>query len=88
MDAASGFRIWKSVTILINSKRGSKSGAARRAEWRNWRAAVVPRSQEPEPESSPLQKRVDFFVKCCGLTQSQGYLLGAARADFPQCHVQ
>ena len=54
----------------------------RREEWRVWRAAVLARAREPEPAASPLQKRVDFFVKCCGLTSSQGYLLALlARAS-------
>lgn len=60
---------------------------ARRAEWRNWRAAVLVRAQEPKPKSSPLQKRVDFFVKCCGLT-IPGLPARAAGADFVQCRVQ
>ncbi len=48
---------------------------ARREVWRTWRAAALAATRKPEPAPSPLQKRVDFFVKCCGLTQSQGYLL-------------
>ena len=61
---------------LIETRR------VRREEWRAWRAAMLARAREPEPAPSPLQKRVDFFIKCCGLTSSQGYLLALlARAS-------
>jgi SpoVK/Ycf46/Vps4 family AAA+-type ATPase len=61
---------------LIETRR------VRREEWRVWRAAVLAKAREPEPAPSPLQNRVYFFVKCCGLTSSQGYLLALlARAS-------
>ena len=59
-----------------------ESMRVRREEWRAWRASALAQGREPEPAPSPLQRRIDFFVKCCGLTSSQGYLLALlARAS-------
>ncbi len=46
------------------------------ANWAAWRAAVMMSSKAPQPNPSPLQKRLDWLCRACSLTASQGAALG------------
>jgi hypothetical protein len=46
------------------------------ARWKAWRAAAISIAREPEPNPSPLQKRVDWLAGACSLSGSQSRVLG------------
>src|ERR1700684_2849738 len=46
------------------------------AHGRAWRAAAISIAREPQPNPSPLQKRVDWVARACSLSGSQSRVLG------------
>jgi hypothetical protein len=46
------------------------------AEWRRWRTVTIACARAPMPPISPLQERIDWLGKICGLTAPQQYVLG------------
>ena len=62
------------------------------ARWKVWRAAAISIAREPEPNSSPLQKRVDWLAEACSLSGSQSRVLGllarATRTPEVRCLVE
>jgi transitional endoplasmic reticulum ATPase len=46
------------------------------AHWKAWRAAAISIAREPQPNPSPLQKRVDWVARACSLSGSQSRVLG------------
>jgi transitional endoplasmic reticulum ATPase len=46
------------------------------AHWKAWRTAAISIAREPQPNPSPLQKRVDWVARACSLSGSQSRVLG------------
>jgi hypothetical protein len=44
--------------------------------WKAWRDAAIGIAREPEPNPSPLQKRLDWLAPACSLNGSQSRALG------------
>jgi transitional endoplasmic reticulum ATPase len=44
--------------------------------WKAWRVAAISIARQPEPNPSPLQKRVDWLAGACSLSGSQSRVLG------------
>jgi DNA replication protein DnaC len=53
----------------------------RRADWKVWRVAVMRASTSPQPNRSPLQKRLDWLSSACSLTEGEAALGLLARAE-------
>jgi transitional endoplasmic reticulum ATPase len=62
------------------------------ARWKAWRAAAISIAREPQPNPSPLQKRIDWLARACSLSGSQSRVLGllvrATRTPEVRCLVE
>jgi hypothetical protein len=62
------------------------------AQWKAWRAAAISIAREPEPNPSPLLKRVNWLAVACSLSGSQSRVLGllarATRRPEVRCLVK
>jgi transitional endoplasmic reticulum ATPase len=62
------------------------------ARWKAWRAAAISIAREPEPNPSPLQKRVNWVARACSLNGCQSQVLGllarATRTAEVRCLVE